>query len=150
MRAFQERKMSKQKKQIPIEDGLWANPQVEGAAAQLIGSKCLSCGEIYFPKRKKSICIHCQQTKLTEIALSGRGKIASFSVIERAPAGGFYNGPVPYAYGDVNLDDGVVIRSLFTGDFDELKIGAAVEMVFEKLYEDGCGDEIITYKFRMI
>jgi len=138
------------KKQIPIEEGLWTQSSAKGANAKLIGSKCLSCGEIYFPKRKNNICVHCQQRNLEQIALNGRGKIANFSIIERAPAGGFYKGPVPYAYGDVNLDDGVVLRSLFTGDFKKLKIGAVVEMVVEKLYEDEAGNEIVTYKFKPI
>ena len=139
--------MSDSKKGIPIEEGLWITPSSPGEKPQLIGSRCLSCGELYFPRKKKGLCIHCQQRGLEDVKLSGRGKIVSFTVVEKAPAGGFYKGTVPYAYGDVHLLEGVALRSLFTGNMDELKVGMDVEMVIEKLCDDDEGNEIITYKF---
>jgi len=139
--------MDKTKNRIPIEEGLWTIPSSPAEKPQLIGSKCLSCGELYFPCKKKGLCIHCQQKGLEDVKLGGRGKIASFTVVEQAPAGGFYKGPVPYAYGDVHLSEGVAVRSLFTGNLDELTVGMDVEMVIEKLWDDGEGNEIITYKF---
>lgn len=142
--------MDNSKKKIPIEAGLWEEPPSPDKKAKLIGSKCHSCGELYFPRMKKGLCVHCQAKDMDDVLFNGKGKIASFSIVERAPAGGFYKGPVPYAYGDVHLDDGVVLRSLFTGDFEELKVGMETEMVIEKLYEDEEGNEIMTYKFKPV
>jgi uncharacterized OB-fold protein len=84
---------------------------------------------------------------LEDVLLSGKGKIVSFSVVAQPPAGGFYKGPVPYAYGAVQLPEGVELLSLFTGSLDELQVGMEVEMVIEKLFDDDEGNEITTYKF---
>ena len=135
------------KKKIAVEEGLWAIPSSLGEKPHLIGSKCLSCGELYFPRKKKGLCIHCQQRTLEDVLLSSKGKIVSFSVVVQPPAGGFYKGPVPYAYGAVELPEGVELFSLFTGKLDELKVGMEVEVVIEKLFDDDEGSEITTYKF---
>lgn len=135
------------KKRIAVEEGLWAIPSSPGEKAHLIGSKCLSCGELYFPRKKKGLCIHCQQRSLEDVLLSSKGKIVSFSVVVQSPAGGFYKGPVPYAYGVVELPEGVELLSLFTGNLGELEVGMEVELVIEKLFDDDEGNEITTYKF---
>jgi len=135
------------KKRIAVEEGLWAIPSSPGEKPHLIGSKCLSCGELYFPRKKKGLCIHCQQRSLEDVLLSGKGKIVSFSVVVQSPAGGFYKGPVPYAYGVVELPEGVELLSLFKGNLGELEVGMEVELVIEKLFDDAEGNEITTYKF---
>ncbi|MCJ7786060.1 MAG: OB-fold domain-containing protein [Desulfobacterales bacterium] len=135
------------KKKIAVEEGLWTIPSSLGEKLHLIGSKCLSCGELYFPRKKKGLCIHCQQRSLEDVLLSSKGKIVSFSVVVQPPAGGFYKGPVPYAYGVVELPEGVELLSLFTGNLGELRVGMQVEMVIEKLFDDDEGNEITTFKF---
>jgi hypothetical protein len=134
-------------KQIPIAEGLWTTPSGPDEKPRLIGSKCLSCGELFFPRKKKGLCIHCQQRSLADVVLSGKGKIVSFSVVKQPPAGGFYKGPVPYAYGAVHLPEGLEVQGLFTGDVTGLRVGMDVELVIEKLFEDIEGNEILTYKF---
>ena len=142
--------MANEKKRIPVMEGLWTTPSSAGEEPQLVGSKCLSCGEVFFPKKPKAWCVHCQGTNLEDIELSRRGKISSFTVAMQ-PAGAFYKGPVPYAYGCVDLPEGVRVETLFTGcDFDELEVDMDVELVIEKLAEDDEGNEVITYKFKPI
>jgi uncharacterized protein len=133
---------------VSVMDGLW-ELSPDGEQARLIGSKCLNCGELYFPKREKSICIHCQETKLEQVALSNRGKISSFTVVYQPPAGGYYKGPVPYAYGFVELPEKVKIMTLFTGcDLETLEVGAEVGLVIEKLFDEDDGTAVISYKFK--
>jgi uncharacterized OB-fold protein len=60
-----------------------------------------------------------------------------------------YKGPVPYAFGYVELPEGVRIESLFTGcDFENLEIGLCVELVLEKISEDEQGNDVVCHKFR--
>jgi len=149
-----------EKKKIPVKEELWATPTSPGEEPQLIGSKCPSCGEVYFPKMLKGWCVHCQQPGLEDIKLSRKGKIASFTVIMQPPAGGFYKGPVPYAYGWVDLPEEVRVETLFTGcdfeelkagkDFTELEPGADVELVIEKVFDDDEGNEVMTHKFKPV
>jgi len=140
--------MSNNKKKTPVKDGLWTTPSAPGQKPQLIGSRCLDCGEIFFPPKENGICTNCQSNKREEIKLSREGKIYSFTVVTQQPPE-YYKGPVPYAEGFVELPEGVRVESLFTEcDFDELKAGTEVEMVIEKLHEDDDGNEVTTFKFR--
>lgn len=138
--------MSGNKRKIPIEEGMWMTSSIDGRS-QLIASQCGKCNEIFFPKKKNGICTHCQTEKLHEIILNTKGKIYNFTVVMQRPPL-YYHGDVPYAFGFVELPEGIRIRSHFTGcNFDELKIGMDVELVIEKLGENEDGDEIMTYKF---
>ena len=136
------------KKALPVKEGLWRIPSSSDEKPKLIANKCLSCGEILFPKRES--CINCQSADLEEIGLSRRGKIYSFCVVMQRPAA-FYKGPVPYAMGYVELPEGVRIETLFTDcDFEALGLGMDVELVIERLHEDEDGNEIMSYKFRPV
>jgi len=136
------------KKQIPLKEGFWTTPKSEDQP-RLIASKCEFCGEIFFPKKDNNWCLHCYQATLKEILLSREGKTASFSVVMQQPGGGFYKGPVPYAYGLVDLPDGIRMWSLFDCDnFEDLAQEQDVELVINKLHEDNEGNEVVTFKFR--
>jgi len=141
---------SRSKKMIPVQEGLWTTPPDKNEKPQLIGSRCPSCGELFFPRKEKGLCVHCQKQGLEDIKLSREGKINSFTVVMIRPAGGYYKGPVPYAYGAVHLKDSVEFYTLFTGNLDELIVGMDVELVIEKLFDDEEGNEVITYKFKPI
>jgi uncharacterized OB-fold protein len=136
------------KKRIPIKEGLWTVPTVSEEKPRLIGSECVDCGEIFFPPKKLGICTHCQSRNLREIKLSPRGKLFSYSVVMQRPPV-YYQGPVPYAEGFVELPEGVRVQTLLTDyNSDRLTLGMDMEMVIEKLHEDEEGNEIITYKFK--
>jgi uncharacterized OB-fold protein len=133
-------------KRIPVREELFVMSSPPDSKPRLIGGKCLSCGEIIFPKPK--ICPNCQEENIEEIKLSRKGRIFSSTVVMQQPRP-FYKGPVPYGLGFVELPEGVRIETLFTGcDPEILKIGMGVELVIETLYEDDVGNTLITYKFR--
>lgn len=137
-------------KQIPVKKGLWTAASAPGEKPQLIGSRCRSCGEIYFPKKEKGICINCQQRDLEEVKLSPRGKIHSFTVVMQRPPI-YYKGPVPYGLAWVKLPEGVLFEALLTQcDLDAVRVGNDVELVIEVLHEDEEGNEVMTYKFRPV
>lgn len=140
--------VKKQNKLIPLKEGFWVFDELS-KKPRLIGSKCDSCDEVYFPKKETSWCVHCQTNSLKEIFLSRQGRVVTFSVVMQQPAGGFYKGPVPFSYGQVDLPEGVRLTTLFSlDDFSELGVGESCELVIEKLYEDEEENEIVTFKFR--
>ena len=133
------------KKRVPVRPGLWTTDE----PPSLIGSRCPACGEVFFPKRERGICIRCQHRGLEEVKLSRRGKIHSFSVIVQQPTQ-FFVGKVPYAYGIIVLPE-VRVLAHFTGcDFKDLKVGMPVELVIEKLGEDEQGNEVMAHKFKPV
>lgn len=129
---------------VPIKEGLWIQ---DGENSVLLGSQCTNCREVIFPKKDNNFCPQCHTKGLTEIKLSGEGTINGFTVVNQQPAGGFYKGPVPYAYGIVRLPEGVNIMTLFTAcDWEKMKIDQKAQLVIEKLYEEE-GQEVLTFKF---
>ena len=140
---------SNEKKSIPLREEFWTTPAGQVQQVQLIGSRCSSCDEIFFPKKEKNWCVHCNQNTLENINLSRKGKIVSFSKVMQQPGGGFYKGVVPYAYGCIDLPEGIRIETLFSNDgMDQLEVGKEVELVIEKLCEDEEGNDILTFKFK--
>lgn len=128
----------------PIAPDMWRDG---GSGVQLIGSVCESCGEIYFPKKEIAVCSHCQSEKIGETLLSPTGRIVSYTVAHQVPAGGFYKGPVPFAYVLVELPEGVQVQGHFMGsDFTRIAIGLAVRVVIDLLYEEE-GSQVVTFKF---
>lgn len=141
--------VTEKKKQVPVLSGVWTK-STSREKPSLIGSKCPYCGEIYFPRKNNSHCVHCQKDGLKDIKLSRRGKINTFTVIMQQPGGGYYHGPVPYAMGIVELPEGVYIPALLKADkFDNLSVGMDVELIVEKIWEDEMM-ELIGYKFQPI
>lgn len=136
------------KKTIPVLEGLWTTPSSPGEKPQLIGGKCSACGEIFFPRLPKGLCVHCQHRGLEDIKLSRRGKIWSFSVVMQRPTKFYIGADVPFAYGYVELPEGIRVESLLKSDnLEDLKVGMDVELVVEKLGDDEEGNEVMTFKF---
>ena len=135
------------KKTVPVKQGLYKIPASADRKPALIGCRCPSCGETFFPKR--NICQNCQSLNLEEITLSRTGKIYTSTTVMQQP-GSYYKGPVPYAFGWVELPEGLRVESLYTGcDPGQLRIGMKVEMILESLHEEG-DDQILCHKFRPV
>ncbi|MDR3063150.1 MAG: Zn-ribbon domain-containing OB-fold protein [Methanobrevibacter sp.] len=111
----------------------------------LIGSKCKTCGEVFFPSRV--VCPTCRRKGIIEpFNFSGKGKIHTFSII-RTPTSEFKK-IAPYAVALVELEEGTNISAqIVDADIDKLEIGDPVELVFRKIREDG-DDGVITYGFK--
>ncbi|OGO17248.1 MAG: hypothetical protein A2Z15_05805 [Chloroflexi bacterium RBG_16_50_11] len=137
-----------EKKQVPVQEGIFNQPASPGEKPYLIGAKCQRCGYISFPRLM--VCPRCvMKDTMAEIHLSGRGRIDTFSTCFAALPGF----PAPTIQGYVNLEEGARIWSLITGiepTDAALKTGIEVELVIEKLRTDAEGNEIMSYKFRPV
>jgi uncharacterized protein len=137
-----------EKKQLPVLPGLVHEPAGPDERPYLQGSKCKTCGRVFFPR--VHVCSTCMSPDTMEsIALSGRGTIDTFSVVHVAPMGF----KAPYIQAFINLPEGPRIFSLITGCDplgNDLRDGAPVELVIDKIREDEKGNDLIGYKFRPI
>ena len=112
----------------------------------LIGSKCVQCGKVFFPSR--IICPECRRKGQLEddIKLSGNGKIHTYSVIN-TPTDEFKE-IAPYVVAIVELEEGAkVTTQIVDCDPAEVQIGDEVEMVFRRIREQG-DDGVISYGFK--
>jgi uncharacterized OB-fold protein len=132
---------------IPFKQGIMHLGTSEPNDSYLIGSKCQSCSSVAFPKRV--VCHKCLSENVTEIPLSKRGNLASFTVAWAAPEG--IQPPVILGY--VDLPEGVRIFSMLTGckpERDALQTGQEMELTFEEIRQDGEGNQIIAFMFRPV
>ena len=136
------------KKMMPIAPELFTLPEGSDKEPHLIGSRCKACGELYFPTQ--ITCSRCFSENLEIVYFSSKGKVRSSTVIYVRPP--LYEGPMPYAIGQVTLAEGVIVPVVFTDLNLEkpLPIDTEVEMVLKNYGTDNDGHEIITYMFRPI
>ena len=114
----------------------------------LVGSKCTSCGTVFFPPRK--VCPKCRSKgKLEDFEFSGNGKIVTWTAIHAAPEGFEYQ--VPYPVAIVQLDEGVNIAGQIVGDIKNVRSGKRVKPVFRRMFSDD-PDGLIHYgiKFELV
>lgn len=137
-----------EKKQIPVQEGLFFLPSSPEEKPYLIGARCRICGYISFPKLLVCPCCVKKDT-MEEMHISGKGTIDTFSICYAVLPG--FEAPSIQAY--INLEEGARIWSLITGvdPSDEmLKIGTDVELEIGKLREDAAGNEIVSYQFKPV
>jgi uncharacterized OB-fold protein len=137
---------------IPIGEGLFTLPSSSSERPYLIGSKCRSCGETFFPGRL--CCRRCSSEDMEAIPLSRIGKLHSFTLVRVKPP--HFIGEVPYLVGTVELPEGERVKTLLTGcRQDDLKIGMEMELVIESVGKlkapignMDAGTEVLGWKFR--
>ncbi len=134
-----------QKKAVPLKEGLFTVPSPGGEGGHLIGSRCKSCGDVFFPKR--DVCLSCGQADMEETALNTRGKLEAWTVVRQTPTGAIVT--APYGLGRIELLEGVFVATVLTDcDLEKLKSGTEWELVIEKVKEDEEGNDVMAYKFR--
>ena len=78
---------------------------------KLMGSRCSKCNTLFVPPRP--LCPRCGSVKLSWVELSGKGKLATFTVVHVGPAE--LASETPYVVGVVELDEGPKVSSRITG-----------------------------------
>lgn len=104
-----------------------SQPFYEAAAkGKFVSRRCTACGKVHWYPRP--YCPFC--SKPTEwVELSGKGVVYSYSVMRRVAA--------PYAIAYVTLAEGpTMMTNLVDCDFDKLRIGQNVKLVFKKTDSD--------------
>jgi uncharacterized protein len=100
----------------------------------LLTSRCIECGARFFPRR--GICGACFCDALEDTVSAGTGLIYTFTIVRSKGPG--YEGPVPYALGIVELDEGLRVEvNLDARDLDQLAIGDRVMPFAKALFEAG-------------
>jgi uncharacterized OB-fold protein len=138
-----------EKKKISVIEGWFTTDKKE---PNLIGNRCRSCGDYFFPKAFTCRNPNCMGEDLEEVFLSRQGKLWSCT-------NNYYQPPPPYVPpGDfepytivvVNLpkEKLMVMGQLASGNrFEDLKIGMEMELVVETLFVDDQGNEHMIWKW---
>lgn len=113
---------------------------------RLEAGKCATCGHMSFPPRL--VCPNCRGKSFESVALKNEGRLLTYTVVRVASEK--FSKEAPFAVGIVELNDGVKLTAQIADvDFEELKIGQRVKIVFRKVQEDGKAG-ILCYGYKAI
>jgi uncharacterized OB-fold protein len=134
---------STERKQVPIKG---ARLRL-GESPALVGSRCPSCGEHFYPPRY--VCLNCYQEGLEEVELSTRGELSTYTVARMALPGSLV--AAPYVIAQVRLPEGVQVATVLADvDPEAVRIGMPLELMVEKASTDSDGNDVMTFKFRPV
>jgi uncharacterized OB-fold protein len=124
-----------------------ATPAIEGwfttgEAPTLLGSRCTTCGTVFFP-RAEGFCQNpaCAGEAFEELPLSRRGRVWSYTDAQYQPPPPYIPAAdpyVPFALAAVELPEGLVVLGQLASGYgvEDVTVGSEVELVVEPLYED--------------
>lgn len=105
------------------------------AEHKLMGSRCRSNGEVYLPPRP--ICPADFNDDMEWVELSGKGKLAAFTIVYIGPSAMIeagYDRKNPYCVGVVRLDEGPMISAQILGvdvrKPETIQVGTSLRVAF--------------------
>ena len=114
---------------------------------RLQGSRCSKCGALFVTKRL--ICPECKGTDFEEIALSGRGKVYTYSAVKVPLLPVLKKGH--YGIGIIELEEGVKAEGQIVDiDPDDVKVGMEVDTTIRRAREEYPGKVIYMYRFKPV
>jgi len=145
------------RERIPVEPGYFTLPDpadggdgADGAddRPRLLGSRCLDCDEVFFPRRH--VCAKCLSQRLEDLELGPRGRLWTWTWVHvpmfnalRADVGG-------YAVGQVDLPEGPRVQAVLAGGPEDFSIGMELELDLETLRIDRKEREVMIFRFRPV
>jgi len=100
-----------------------------GATGELLIAACSECKKLFHPPGP--VCPHCAARAVEFTAVSGRGEVDAFTIVQRPWIPGY---DTPYVVARVRLDDQrdvVLVSNVVECAPSEVRAGMAVEVVFE-------------------
>ncbi len=133
---------------IPIEVGYFTIPDDPDESPRLLGSRCQSCGEHFFPRRR--VCARCLNEGCDDVLLGPSGRLYTWTYVH-VPLFAKRDAAVSsYGVGQVDLPEGPRVQGILLGERDDFSVGMEVELDLESLGPDRDGDEIVIYRFRPV
>lgn len=112
-------------------------------AAVLFGSRCATCGAVHFPPLEG--CPDCFAPTAERVALSGEGRVRSFTVVHL----GFPGFPTGYPLVEVEFPEGILVVGQLVGVDDPaaLEVGMKVRVDAGPVRTDPQGEAMDGYRF---
>lgn len=115
-----------------------------GSVGTLVGMRCLDCGVYVFGPAV--FCQACSSERLEAVDLSRRGTLYSYTIVRVPPDG--WPGDVPYALGEVELEEGPHILAEVVGiAHDELRVGLEMELALREVAAADSARTLVVYKW---
>lgn len=133
---------------VPIKPGFFTVPDDPHQAPRLLGTKCLSCGEHFYPRR--TVCGKCMSEQTTDVEMNARGTLYSYTFVH-FPLFGSMNVEHAdgYGVGQIDLPEGPRVQAPLAGKQAEFRVGQQVQGELNVLRDDGAR-EIVIVRFRPV
>jgi len=136
------------RRRLPIEPGFFTVPDDPAERPRLLGSRCPSCGEHFFPRRL--VCARCLGQGLEDVELGPRGTLYTFTWVHVPLFGSMRSDAGCYGVGQVDLPEGPRVQAVLSGERAALEIGMPLELDLETLRTTKEGDEVVIFRFRPV
>ena len=133
-------------RRVPIEPGFFTIPERAGDALRLLGSRCRSCGEPFFPRRV--VCARCLSGELDDVELGPRGTLYTYTYVHVPLFGSPRSEADGYGVGQVDLPEGPRVQAVLSGGPQDFRIGMPMELELETLRTTEQGEEVVIFRFR--
>jgi uncharacterized OB-fold protein len=131
---------------VAIEEGFFTVPDAPTEAPRLLGSRCQSCGEVFYPRRV--VCAKCLHEGTDDLELGPRGTLYTWTYVH-VPLFAKKDASVDaYGVGQVDLPEGPRVQAILRGGPDDFAIGMELELELEQLGPDKEGNDIVIYRFK--
>jgi len=133
---------------VPIKPGFFTVPEDPHQPPKLLGTKCLSCGEHFYPRR--AICAKCLSEKTADVEMEARGTLYSYTFVH-LPLFGSTNveHAEGYGVGQIDLPEGSRVQAPLAGKQPEFRVGLRVQGELNVLRSDDTRD-IVIVRFRPV
>jgi uncharacterized OB-fold protein len=133
---------------VPLKPGFFTVPDDPSQPPRLLGTKCLSCGEYFYPRRW--ICAKCMSERTADVEMDARGTLYSYTFVH-LPLFGSTNMEHAdgYGVGQIDLPEGPRVQAPLAGKQPEFRVGQTVQGELNALRQDGNTD-IVIVRFRPV
>ena len=133
---------------VAIEDGFFTIPDDPAEPPRLLGSRCQSCGEVFYPRRH--VCARCLHEGTDDLELGPRGRLYTWTYVH-VPLFAKKNAKVDaYGVGQIDLPEGPRVQAILVGGPDDFAIGMELELELEVLGPDKDANDIVIYRFKPV
>ena len=113
---------------------------------ELKGSKCQSCGEVFYPRRV--VCAKCLHEGTEDVILSSTGTLYTWTWVHLPLFAKTDSTVSSYGVGQVDLPEGPRIQAILQGEPSDFEIGMQLQLDVETLRQDDDGNDVVIYRFR--
>jgi len=131
---------------VPIEAGFFTIPDDPAQSPRLLGSKCRSCGEQFFPRR--TVCAKCLEADTEDVLLGPVGTLYTWTYVHFPMFGVKAKDAKGYGVGQVDLPEGPRVQSVLSGGEHDFRIGMPMRLELETLKQNREGQDVVIFRFR--
>jgi len=136
------------RRRVPIKAGYFTVPDNPAEPPKLLGAKCNTCGEHYFPRRAICARAECLSDDTHDVELGPRGTLYSYTFVHFPLFGSMNIEHMDgYGVGQIDLPEGPRVQLPLAGKQGDFHIGQTLQAELDTLREDG-GHDLVIVRFR--